>query len=294
MERGLFFWVENSGKNFCEWHHGYCLRLIINSEAGVGNHSTGAGGCFIEKDMLIFENQTSLSIFVYLECILFKSSIRKVRLLISKKLFCNNVTLTNFINMKKIITIVFFTSILFGCSSSDSNSSDGTYFMRININGTEYYNEVFAYITHSDITNCSNNGELTLTRINQVETSTLFVETGFAHFSNAIDFDNPQKNIITNTIFKDDNFIWGDFFNPNLCERNNDFSIIIETKPSNQRLYLKPNTTPTHSITNVSLVSEDAAAKIYKVEGNFNAIYLNGNNDLPVSGNYRVQLEVFK
>lgn len=40
MEKGLKFWVKNSGKNFHEWHHGYCLRLIINSEAGAGNHLT--------------------------------------------------------------------------------------------------------------------------------------------------------------------------------------------------------------------------------------------------------------
>lgn len=195
--------------------------------------------------------------------------------------------------MKKIITLAIFVSILMGCSSSDSSSSNDTSFMRININGTEYYNEVVAYITHSGRPNCSNNGELTLTRINQVETSTFFAETGFTHFSNAIDFDNPQKNIITNTILKDDNSIWSGPFS-NICDLNNDFSIILEKKPSNQRLYLKPNTTPSHTITSMSLVSEDAATKVYKVAGNFNAIYLNGASDLPVSGNYSVEVKVFK
>lgn len=199
--------------------------------------------------------------------------------------------------MKKIITLAFAISILLGCSSSSSGgSSDSqeTYFTRININGTEYYEESLVYLEQTNIPNCSNNGELTLTILNQVETSTFFAEIGFTHFSNVIDFDDSQKNILTNTIFKDDNSLYGGLTNPNICERNNDFSIILEKKPSNQKLNLKPNTIPTHTITNISLISQDAASKIYKVEGNFNAIYLNGTSDMPVFGNYRVEIEVLK
>ena len=198
--------------------------------------------------------------------------------------------------MKKIILFVLTFSILYGCSNSSSstNNSQGTYFMKININGTEYYNEIVSTITQLNRPNCSNNGVLTLTRINQVMTSSFLAETGITHFSNVIDFEDTQKNILTNTIFKDNNSLWSGISNPNICERNNDFSVIIEQKPSNQRLYLKPNTSPTHTITSMSLISENASSKLYKIEGTFNAVYINGTNDFPVFGNYRVKIEIFK
>lgn len=195
--------------------------------------------------------------------------------------------------MKKLITLGFAVSILLGCSSSSSSDSQSVEFMRININGTEYYQEIGAYIEFSDRPNCSNNGPLTSLGIDQVETSTFFVEVDLSHFSNVLNFENTQQNVITSTRLRDTNSIWSGPF-ANTCELNNDLTIIYEKKPSDERLNLKPNTTPTHNITDVSFVSEDASSKTYKVEGNFNAIYLNGNADLPINGNYRVLVEVLK
>jgi hypothetical protein len=107
-----------------------------------------------------------------------------------------------------------------------------------------------------------------------------------------VDFDDAQKNIITNTAFRDTNTLWSGPFSPSSCDTNNDFSIILEKKPSNQQLYLKPNTTAAHTITSRTLVSQNASSKIYKVEGNFSAIYLDGTTEVPVSGNYRTEIEV--
>lgn len=196
--------------------------------------------------------------------------------------------------MKKILILAFALALLMGCSDSSSSSSQSTQFMRININGTEYYKVIGdGYFLIEDRPNCANNGPLTSMGVDQIETSNFFVEVDFTHFSNAINFENNQQNTISNSRLRDDNSVWSGPF-ANVCDLNNDLTIIYEKQPSYERLYLKPNTTASHNITNVVFESEDSTSKTYKVEGNFNATFLNGNSELPINGNYRILVDVLK
>jgi hypothetical protein len=197
--------------------------------------------------------------------------------------------------MKKIITIALFIStFLIGCSS-DSSSSSSVEYMRININGTEYYEEIVGYYGVENRPNCSNNGLFTAMALDQVETSNFFVEVDLTHFTNVINFDDNQLNIISNTRLRDKNSVWpGSGGLSNTCDLNNDLTIVFEKNPSNERLYLKQNSTPTHNITNVSLVYEDVEAKTYRIKGNFNAIFNNGGVDLPIFGDYCIIVDVLQ
>jgi len=202
--------------------------------------------------------------------------------------------------MKKFI--LFFTIIsvfLAGCSSKETgNDSETNLFLKINVNGTEF-NEISLWGTgFGGADNCSNNGDLFLQFVGQVENSTTFIECNFVHFENLIDFSNTTKNIITNTRITDTNSLYylttEGIYASSVCNKNNDFSIVFEDKISKKYLDLKPNSNRTHNITKVEQVSEDAEAKQYIIEGTFNATFLNGSTSIPVNGNYRIKIDVFK
>jgi hypothetical protein len=198
--------------------------------------------------------------------------------------------------MKKgfIFLLVLVSTFFLSCSSDDNSSNDDDLFLKINANGTEF-NIVGLFSTgFGGEQNCSNNGDLFLQYVGQVENSNLFLECNFVHFENGVDFDNPQKNILTSTRLTDINDLWEPNYSEDVCSKNNDFSIVFEDKINNTFLRLKPNTTKTHAITDVRLVSEDAMAKFYIIEGNFNATFLKGSIDVPINGNYRIKIEVYK
>ena len=200
--------------------------------------------------------------------------------------------------MKKLITLLFAATIIFGCSSdsnnSGSNNSNDNLFLNINVNGTNYNSEGIFSTGFSDEENCSNNGALFLQYVGQVENSSFFIDCNFVHFENLVDFSDPQKNTVTNTRMTDINDLWEANFSQDVCSKNNDFSIIYEDKISGIFLRFKPNAPKNHTITNVQFSSEDATSKFYIVEGNFNATFLKGSSDVPMSGNYRIKIEVFK
>ena len=78
-----------------------------------------------------------------------------------------------------IITSTFF----LGCSSEDNSPIDDL-FLKINVNGTEF-NSVGLFATgFGGEQNCSNNGDLFLQYVGQVENSNLFIECNFVHFEN--------------------------------------------------------------------------------------------------------------
>jgi hypothetical protein len=189
--------------------------------------------------------------------------------------------------------LVVVSTLFLGCSSDDNGSTDDL-FLKINVSGTEY-NSVGLFATgFGGEENCLNNGDLFLQYVGQIENSNLFIECNFIHFENGVDFENTQKNIVTNTRLTDINDLWEANYNENVCSKNNDLSIVFEDKVNNTFLRLKPNTNKTHNITNVQFVSEDATSKFYIIEGNFNAMFLKGNIDVPINGNYRIKIEVYK
>lgn len=200
--------------------------------------------------------------------------------------------------MKKLITIAFAVTILLGCSSdsnsSDSNNSNNNLFLNINISGTNYKEDAPNIFGFSEEENCLNNGALYLLNVGQIENSSFFVDCSFIHFENLVDFNNTQKNVITNTRLTDISDIFELNFTEDACSKNNDFSIVYEDKVSNKYLRLKPNSPKNHTITNVKFSSEDATSKFYIVEGTFNATFLKGNIDIPVNGNYKIEVEVLK
>jgi hypothetical protein len=195
--------------------------------------------------------------------------------------------------MKKILIITILAISILGCSS-DSNSSNNNLFLNINIGGTNYSSEGMLSTGYGGEENCLNNGNLFLQYVGQVENSSFFIECEFVHFENVIDFDNPQKNIVTNTRLTDINDLWEANYGEDVCSKNNDFSIIYEDKVSNEFLRLKPNSAMNHTITNVAFSSEDATSKFYIIEGTFSATFLKGNIDVPVNGNYRIKIETLK
>lgn len=198
--------------------------------------------------------------------------------------------------MKKgfIFLMVLVSTFFLSCSSDDNSSNDDDLFLKINVNGTEF-NSVGLFSTgFGGEQNCSNNGVLFLQYVGQVENSNMFIECNFVHFENDFDFDDPQKNIVTNTRLTDVNDLWEANYNEDVCSINNDFSIVFEDKLNDTFLRLKPNTTKTHTITNVNLASDDATSKFYIIEGNFSAIFLKGTTDVPINGNYRIKIEVYK
>lgn len=195
--------------------------------------------------------------------------------------------------MKKILIITILAISILGCSS-DSNSSNNNLFLNINIAGTNYSSEGMFSTGYGGEENCLNNGNLFLQYVGQVENSSFFIECEFVHFENVIDFDNPQKNIVTNTRLTDINDLWEANYGEDVCSKNNDFSIIYEDKVSNEFLRLKPNSAMNHTITNVAFSSEDATSKFYIIEGTFSATFLKGNIDVPVNGNYRIKIETLK
>jgi hypothetical protein len=198
--------------------------------------------------------------------------------------------------MKKIIFLALAISTLLGCSSdsnnSDSNSSSNNLFLNINIAGTNFNSE-YLNLDFGGEENCLNNGTLVLQKVGTVENSSVFVDCYLVFFENLIDFSDPQKNIVTNTRMTDINDLWEANFSQDVCSKNNDFSIIYEDKISGDLLRFKPNAPKNHTITNVQFNSEDATSKFYIVEGNFNATFLKGSSDVPMSGNYRIKIEVF-
>jgi hypothetical protein len=198
--------------------------------------------------------------------------------------------------MKKgfIFLMVLVSTFFLSCSSDDNSSNDDDLFLKINVNGTEF-NSIGLFSTgFGGEQNCSNNGDLFLQYVGQVENSNMFIECNFVHFENDFDFDDPQKNIVTNTRLTDVNDLWEANYNEDVCSINNDFSIVFEDKLNDTFLRLKPNTNKTHNITNVQFVSEDATSKFYIIEGNFNAMFLKGNIDVQINGNYRIKIEVYK
>lgn len=195
--------------------------------------------------------------------------------------------------MKKILIITILAISILGCSS-DSNSSNNNLFLNINIGGTNYSSQGMFSTGYGGEENCLNNGNLFLQYVGQVENSSFFIECEFVHFENVIDFDNPQKNIVTNTRLTDINDLWEANYGEDVCSKNNDFSIIYEDKVSNEFLRLKPNSAMNHTITNVAFSSEDATSKFYIIEGTFSATFLKGNIDVPVNGNYRIKIETLK
>jgi hypothetical protein len=195
--------------------------------------------------------------------------------------------------MKKILIITILAITTLGCSS-DSNSSNNNLFLNINIGGTNYSSEGMFSTGYGGEENCLNNGDLFLQYAGDVENSSFFIECEFVHFENAIDFDNPQKNIISSTRLTDINDLYEANYGEDACSLNNDFSIIYEDKVSNEFLRLIPNSAMNHTITNVVFSSEDATSKFYIIEGTFSATFLKGNTDVPVNGNYRIKIETLK
>jgi hypothetical protein len=195
--------------------------------------------------------------------------------------------------MKKIFIITIFAFTILGCSS-DSNSPSNNLFLNITISGTNYSSEGMFSTGYSGEENCLNDGDLFLQYVGDVENSSFFIECEFVHFENLIDFDNPQKNIITNTRLTDINDLWEANYGQDVCSKNNDFSIIYEDKVSNEFLRLKPNSAMNHTITSVVFSSEDTTSKFYIIEGTFSATFLKGNTDVPINGNYRIKIETLK
>lgn len=199
---------------------------------------------------------------------------------------------------KKVFFLLgLLSTIVIGCSS-DSNKDSDNLFLKLNVNGTDF-NETSLWGTgFSGADNCSNNGALFLQFVGQVENSTTSIECDFVHFENLIDFSNTQKNTITSTRITDTNSLYylttEGIYASSVCDKNNDFSIVFEDKLSNTYLDLKPNTPKNHIITKVEQVSENAEAKQYIIEGNFNATFLKGTTDIPLNGNYRIKIEVLK
>lgn len=191
-----------------------------------------------------------------------------------------------------LVSLALYT--LIGCSSESNSSEDEDLFLKINVNNTEFNSVGLFASGFSGEQNCSSNGDLFLQYVGQVENSNLFIECNFIHFENGIDFENPQKNIVTNTRLTDINDIYEFNYGEDACSVNNDFSISFEDKVNDTFLRLKPNTAKTHTITNVRFVSEDASSKFYIIEGNFNATFLSGTSSIPVNGNYRIKVEVYK
>jgi hypothetical protein len=195
--------------------------------------------------------------------------------------------------MKKIFIITIFAFTILGCSS-DSNSPSNNLFLNITISGTTYSSEGMFSTGYGGEENCLNNGDLFLQYVGDVENSSFFIECDFVHFENLLDFDNPQKNIITNTRLTDINDLWEADYGEDVCSKNNDFSIIYEDKVSNEFLRLKPNSAMNHTITSVVFSSEDTTSKFYIIEGTFSATFLKGNTDVPINGNYRIKIETLK
>jgi hypothetical protein len=191
-----------------------------------------------------------------------------------------------------------FLIILFNsCSSSDDDKLSDNLFLQINVSGKNYTSEGLYSTGFSGQENCLDNGDLFLQYVGEIENSSLFIEVSFAHFENLIDYSNTQKNNILNTRIVDTNSVWAfstDGIDSDFCNLNNDLSIVYEDKSTDSYLNLKPNAQSTHKITKVDFLSEDSEAKFYIVEGNFNCTFLNKNIDIPVSGNYRIKIEVLK
>jgi len=203
-------------------------------------------------------------------------------------------------DLKLLAKISLFSLILmvFGsCSSSDENNSSEDLFLNINISGTNFNSEGLYATGFAGQNNCSDNGDLFLQYIGEVENSALYVEVNLAHFENLNDYANAQKNNIIATRITDTNSVWTfstDGIDSDFCNLNNDLSIIYEDKKTSTYLNLKPNSQSTHKITKVEFVSEDSQSKFYIIEGNFNCTFLNKNSDVPVSGSYRIKIEVLK
>jgi hypothetical protein len=195
--------------------------------------------------------------------------------------------------MKKTITLLLLSFIfLTGCSSSSSGSDDNLYF-NISVDGVQYNEGSLWGTGFSGQDNCAQNGILFSQLVGQVENASLFIDCNFYHFENVVDFENPQKNILANATVTDINSLYGLFEGVN-CDVNNELSINFEDKVNNVYLKFKPNTPKTHTITNLTYVSEDAEAKQYIIEGTFSATFKKGNNDVPVNGNYRIKVDVLK
>lgn len=195
--------------------------------------------------------------------------------------------------MKKTITLLLLSFIfLTGCSSSSSGSDDNLYF-NITVDGVQYNEPGLWGTGYSGQDNCAQNGILFSQFVGQVENASIFIDCDFFHYENVVDFENTQKNILANATVTDINSLYG-IMEGVYCDSNNELSLNFEDKVNNVYLKFKPNTPKTHTITSLTYVSEDAEAKQYIIEGNFSATFLKGNNDVPVSGNYRVKVDVLK
>lgn len=199
--------------------------------------------------------------------------------------------------MRKLLALSsILVILLFSCNSDDSGNSSNSddLFLKINVSNTEYNTSGLFATGYSGEENCDNNGDLFLQYVGQIENSELFIDCSFVHFENTIDFNDDNKNIITNTRVTDINDLWELNTGVDACSLNNDFSIIYENKLTNEFLELKNEAIKTHNITRLEFVSEDSQGEQYIIEGNFSATFNDDSVDIPVNGSYRTKIDVLK
>ena len=201
-------------------------------------------------------------------------------------------------NVSRVILPLILVFSLVGCKKDEGNnqSTNGgnggnggnntdTYFMNATINGVNY-----SFTSESIYGFGSQGGCLPvsyfLRNIGQIDVSNFFLDVNLFHYSNNADFSLSDTGYFA--VHSIDDYSWVEG-SPDFCAQ--DLVVNLEDNSnSDNNWFLVPG--GIHVVTSISQSSQSSTDVVYNVEGNFSMSFVSNNGQsVPVSGNYRVQVE---
>jgi hypothetical protein len=194
--------------------------------------------------------------------------------------------------MKKITLLLITIFTLSACSSDDDNDDGNS----PNIEGY-YFNATYNsenYIDQHDLigeiywneNDCVTSNDLWRVYIGQIETSSFFLDANLMYFENFSDFENTDigiRDVVPSWWYVDAD-----------CYEN--LELMLDVEINDEAFIVDVSAENFNKINSISMVSEDNQEKIYSVEGEYSAYFVNpdDNSTLRVVGSYRTPLHLLK
>lgn len=181
----------------------------------------------------------------------------------------------------RIIVLLLFI-VLQSCSKDDDGSSNTSYFLNVEVQGTNLSATSPLGFASSPEIDCQTNDEiLEFLNIGQIDTSQYFMDVFLAHYEDSSNFSddiNQQSNVI-------------EFIDNRECYENFDFQ--FDFVLNDNRVNLDSSSNNTSQITNIESVESNSQQTTYAISGKFNLTFLDiDNSPVVVTGEYRIPVSV--